>query len=229
MKKFLAVLALVGLALAGLAQTPVAVVNGQPITKEELDSVTRLNEILFMLYYQYPRFAQSLLVTPEGKAFLTRYQRDVLEDLILHKIQLQEVQSRGIAADPAQVEELVNQTIERIKIYYGLSDEELVAELAKEGLSLEEFRAELRPQAEEQVLIEALKTAVTADVTVSEEEIVAYYQQNPSQFVDAQGKTLLLEEVREKIASVLISQKKEEAWQNWLKGAREAASVQINL
>ncbi|MBC7221650.1 SurA N-terminal domain-containing protein [Candidatus Bipolaricaulota bacterium] len=229
MKKFLAVLALVGLALAGLAQTPVAVVNGQPITKEELDSVTRLNEILFMLYYQYPRFAQSLLVTPEGKAFLTRYQRDVLEDLILHKIQLQEAQSRGIAADPAQVEELVNQTIERIKIYYGLSDEELVAELAKEGLTLEEFRAELRPQAEEQVLIEALKTAVTPDVTVSEEEIVAYYQQNPGQFVDAQGKTLPLEEVREKIASVLISQKKEEAWQNWLKGAREAASVQINL
>ncbi len=229
MKKFLAFLALVGLALAGLAQTPVAVVNGQPITKEELESATRLSEILFSLYYQYPRFAQSLLTTSEGKAFLTRYQREVLEELILRKIQLQEAQARGIVADPSRVEELINQIIEHIKTYYGLSDEELLTELAKEGLTLEEFRAELRPQAEEQALLEALKSAVTVDVGVSEEEITAYYQKNPDQFVDAQGNTLPLAEVRDKIASLLISQKQEEAWQRWLKGAREAADVQINL
>ncbi len=219
----------VGLALGGLAQVPVAVVNGEPIAREELDSATRLNQILFNLYFQYPRFAQSLLNTPEGKAFLIRYQRDVLEDLILRKIQLQEARARRLSADPVRVEELVNQTLEYIKSYYNLTDEGLVAELANEGLTLEEFKAQLRPQAEEQALLEALKEAITAEATVSEEEISAYYQAYPSQFLDAQGQILPLSEVRLKIASLLISQKRDSLWQEWLKKAREAANVQINL
>lgn len=229
MKKLCALIVFVGLALVGWAQVPVAVVNGEPITREELESATRLNQILFQLYFQYPRFAQSLMGTPEGKAFLTRYQRDVLEDLILRKIQVQEARARKLAADPARVEELVNQTLDYIKSYYDLTDEELVAELAQEGLTLEAFKAQLRPQAEEQALLEALKQAVTAEVTVSEEEIAAYYQANPSQFLDDQGKPLPLAEVRLKIASLLASQKQDALWQEWLKRARETASVQINL
>ncbi|MFN3346476.1 MAG: SurA N-terminal domain-containing protein [Candidatus Bipolaricaulaceae bacterium] len=229
MKKFGVMFVLVGLALSGLAQAPVAVVNGEPITREELDSATRLNQILFNLYFQYPRFAQSLLGTPEGKAFLTRYQRDVLEDLILRKIQVQEARARNLSADPARVEDLVNQTLEYIKSYYNLTDEELVAELAKEGLTLEEFRAQLRPQAEEQALLEALKGAVTGEATVSEEEILTYYQANTSQFLDDRGQALPLDKVRLKIASLLLSQKQEELWQEWLKRARETADVQINL
>lgn len=229
MKKFLAFMVFVGLAFWGLAQSPVAIVNDEPITKEELDSATQLNQILFTLYFQYPRFAQTILTTPEGKALLTRYQRDVLEDLILRKIQIQEARARGITADPARVNELIDQMLERIKSYYGLSDEELAAELANEGLTLEEFRNELRSQAEEQALVEALKTAVTAGVTVSEDEISAYYAANPGQFQDDQGNTLPLDQVHDKIASLLFSQKQESFWQEWLKNAREAANVQINL
>ncbi len=229
MKKLLAIVTLVGLALTGFAQTPVAVVNGEPITQEELESATRLNQILFTLYYQYTRFAQSLLTTPEGKAFLTRYQRDVLEELILRKIQVQEARARGIVPDAARVEELIDQTLEQIKTYYELTDEELVAELANEGLTLEEFREELRPQVEEQALIEALKRAVTGDIAVSEEEIATYYEENPGQFLDAQGNPLPLAEVREQIASLLYSEKQDKAWEEWLTATRAAAAVEINL
>ncbi|MGB9756995.1 MAG: SurA N-terminal domain-containing protein [Candidatus Bipolaricaulaceae bacterium] len=229
MKKLLAFAVFAGLTLWGLAQNPVAVVNNEPITKEELDSATQLNQILFTLYFQYPRFAQTILTTPEGKALLTRYQRDVLEDLILRKIQVQEAQAQGLSADPARVQELLDRMIEHIKSYYGFSDEELAAELAKEGLTLEGFRNELRPQAEEQALVEALKAAVTAGVSVSEDEISAYYAANPGQFLDDQGNTLPLAQVHDKIASLLFSQKQESVWQEWLKKARETANVQINL
>ncbi|MEN3009870.1 MAG: hypothetical protein ABDI20_02620 [Candidatus Bipolaricaulaceae bacterium] len=57
-----------------------------------------------------------------------------------------------------------------------------VEELAQEGLTLEAFKAQLRPQAEERALLEALKQAVTAGVTVSEEEIAAYYRASPSRW-----------------------------------------------
>lgn len=225
----LALAVFIGLFASGLAQAPVAIVNGEPIMREELEGSTRLNQILFSLYYQYPRFAQSLLTTPEGKAFLTRYQRDVLEDLILRKIQIQEAQARGLTPDPTRVNEIVDQILTQIKNYYGLSDEELVAELAKEGLTLEEFREELRPQAEQQALLEALKQAVTGDLTVTDEEIRTYYAENGEQFTDDQGNPLSLAEVREKIFSLLYSQKQDEAWNAWLKETREKAQVEINL
>ncbi len=229
MKKLLALAVFVGFFTGGLAQAPVAIVNGEPIMREELEGSTRLNQILFSLYYQYPRFAQSLLTTPEGKAFLTRYQRDVLEDLILRKIQIQEAQARGLTPDPTRVNAIVDQILTQIKSYYGLSDEELVAELAKEGLTPEEFREELRPQAEQQALLEALKQAVTGDLTVTDEEIRTYYEDNADQFTDDQGNPLSLAEVREKIFSLLYSQKQDEAWNTWLKETREKAQVEINL
>jgi len=226
-KKLLALVLFVG--LSAWAQAPVALVNGEPITKEELDSATRLNQILFNLYFQYPQFAQVLLGTPEGKAFLDRYQHEVLENLILRKIQLQEARARGLAPSSARVDELVNQALDYIKSYYGLSDEELVAELAAEGLTLEQFKAQLAGQAQEQALLEALKEAVIGEVQVSDEEIAAYYAQNPGQFLDAQGNLQPLAEVENQIFSVLLAQKKDQVWEAWLKEAREKADVQINL
>lgn len=229
MKNVWMLIVLVGLGLVAWAQSPAAVVNGEPITQEELEKATQLNQILLNVYYQYPRFAQSLLSTPEGKAFLTRYQRDVLEDLILRRIQLQEAKARGLSPDPKRVEELVAQTLEYIKSYYDLTDEELEAELAQQGMTLEGFKEELRPQAEERALLELLKAQITKGVAVSEGEITAYYQEHPDQFQDDQGQTLPLEEVREKIAALLLSEKKEAMWQEWLRNARQNAEVQINL
>lgn len=227
MKRLLAFVVCVG--LTTLAQAPVALVNGEPITREELESASRLNQIIFTLYYQYARFAQSLLTTPEGEAFLARYQRDVLEDLILRKVQVQEARARGVIPDAARVEEIIDQTLELIKAYYGLTDEELAAELANEGLTLEEFRAELRPQAEEKALLESLKQAVIGEIEVSEEEITSYYEQHPDQFLDPSGNVLPLVEVREEIFSVLLSEKQDRAWEEWLKAARDRATVEINL
>ncbi len=227
MKKLLALVLFVG--ISAWAQAPVALVNGEPITKEELDSATRLNQILFSLYFQYPQFAQVLLGTPEGKAFLDRYQREVLENLILRKIQLQEARARGLAPSSARVDELVNQALDYIKSYYGLSDEELVAELAAEGLTLEQFKGQLAEQAQEQALLEALKEAVTGEIQVSKDEIAAYYAQNPGQFLDAQGNVRPLTEVENQIFSVLLAQKKDQVWEAWLKEARAKANVKINL
>lgn len=118
----------------------------------------------------------------------------MLEDLILQKVQ--EARAHGIIPDAARVEEIIEQTLERIKTYYGLTDEELVAELAKDGLTLGAFREELRAQAAKQALLEALRAVVIGKIEISEEEITTYYEQNPDQFQDAAGNALHLEEGR---------------------------------
>ena len=65
MKKLLALLLFVG--ISAWAQTPVAVVNGEPITKEELDSATRLNQILFQPLFPVPAIRSGSPGHPGGE------------------------------------------------------------------------------------------------------------------------------------------------------------------
>ena len=211
------------------AGEPVAIVNGEPITRQELDRATDLAEILFSLSQQFPAFAQSLLLTEEGKSFLARYERDVLEKLILRRIQLQEAKARGLTADEGEVAERTQDTLAQVRAYYGFTEEELAAELLSQGYTLDQFREDIAHQHREKLLLDALKAAVMAEVTVSEEEIEAYYSKDPSRFVDDRGEVIPLEGVRDRIATTLLLAKGEAHWQNWLRQARERADVVIIL
>ncbi|MFH1610148.1 MAG: SurA N-terminal domain-containing protein [Candidatus Bipolaricaulota bacterium] len=212
-----------------LAQGPVALVNGEPITREELDMATGLSEVIFALYQQFPAFAQSLLLTEEGKAFLARYERDVLEKIILRRIQIQEAQARGLTADEAEIAKRTQDTLDQIYAYYGLTEDELIAELLYQGYTLEQFMEDIARQHRDEILIETLKAAVIAEVTVTEDEIESYYGTDPTRFVDEAGEMLPLEAVRDRIATILLGEKGEAYWQDWLTKAREGADVEINL
>ncbi|HEU67741.1 MAG TPA: hypothetical protein ENN53_00675 [Candidatus Acetothermia bacterium] len=211
------------------ASEPVAYVNGEPITREELDQATGLAEILFSLSQRFPSFAQSLLLTEEGKGFLARYERDVLEKLILQRVQVQEARARGLTVDEGEVERRTEETLNQIYLYYDLSEEEFAAELLSQRDSLERFRNDIARQHRENLLLSALKAAVLAEITVSEEEIQSSYNEDPERFVDEDGEPLPFPHVRERIAAILRAEKEEAHWQAWLAAARSRAAVEINL
>jgi len=211
------------------AQAPVAVVNGEPISREELDRATRLSEIVFTLYQEYPEFTQALLMSEEGKAFLARYEREVLDRLILRKLQLQEARARGIVANEEQVTEEVDRTIQQIMAYYGLSADDLAQILAMQGMTVDDFRAEIAQQVREKLVLDALKRAVRDEAVVSEEEIAAFYEKNLESFTGEDGSPKPLDEVREDIITQLLPSKREAYWSQWLKDLRANADVVINL
>lgn len=221
-----AALALGTVALAG---EPVAYVNGEVITREELDRAGGVPEILLALYQSFPKFAQSLLFTEEGKAFLARYERDVLERLILRRIQLQEARRRGLTPDEGEVSRRTEDTLRQICAHYGLSEEGFADYLEGQGTSLEEYRAAVARDHREDLLIALLKAALRAEISVSDEEIRAYYDADPSRFVDESGAPLPLAEVYDRIAGLLRQEKEHAHWQAWLAGARQEAEVLILL
>jgi peptidyl-prolyl cis-trans isomerase SurA len=213
-----------------LAQEPVAIVNGEPIEREELESIANLSQIIFTIYQQFPSFAQTLLLTEEGEALLHRYELDILEQLIRRALVLQEGQARSIEPAQETVDQRTQGMLDQIIQQNRLEGEEgLAAALAQQGRTLADFREEVAQQVWEQLVIEQVQQEVTAAVTVTEEEIQGYYEDNPSQFMGEEGEPLPLEEVRDQVVSSLLSQKRSEAWRNWLAQAREAAEVTINL
>lgn len=215
--------------MAALAQEPVAVVNGEEISRAELDRATGLNSILLTLYQQFPRFAQTLLTTEEGKALIQRYQRDILEQLVLRELELQEAAARGIEPDAAQVEAKVEEVLARILQQNALSLEDLTRLLSQQGRTLEDFRAQIAEQAREQLTIELLRNQVTAEATVTEDEIQTYYQEHQDRFQDESGTVKPLEEVHDDIAALILDQKRSQIWSAWLEELRAGADVQILL
>ncbi|MBC7097854.1 SurA N-terminal domain-containing protein [Candidatus Bipolaricaulota bacterium] len=217
------------LGLSALGQEPVALVNGQEISRQELEQATGLTSLIYTIYQQFPRFAQTLLTTEEGSALIRRYQRDVLEQLILRELEVQEAEARGLEPDAATLEDKVQETMDQILMQNDLTEEELSDILAQQGRTLEGFREEVTVQVREQLMIQALQEAVTAPASVSEEEIEAYYQEHPDRFTDEAGEIRPLAEVHDDIEALLLDQKRGELWRSWLEETRAAADVQIML
>lgn len=97
-------------------------------------------------------------------------QRQILDALILRRLQLQEAKKEGVVVDRTQVTASLN----RIKMENGFtSDAELSDALAQENITLDEFKIKVW----EQMVVESLLSVkVRTSVVLSEEEITQYYQ-----------------------------------------------------
>lgn len=208
---------------------PVAYVNGEPITRDELDRATRLSEIVLILYQSHPAFAQALLATPEGKAFLARYERDVLEGLILRRLGVQEALRRGLSVDEGEVARRTEASLREVRARYGFTEEAFRAYLESQGFTPEGYREEVARWHREELLLAALRLALAAEIRVTDEEVRAYYEEDPGRFVDEEGNPLTVEEVYERIVALLRQDKADAHWWAWLEAARREAVVEITL
>ncbi len=138
----------------------VAVVNDEVITLSELQKegqplIQRIRE-------------ESSADTRESQMQIT--QREILDALVLRRLQLQEARKERVVVDQSEV----TATLEQIKKQNGLaSNAEFAEALAQENLTLEEFRTKVWEQL---VVDRLLVRKVRTSVIVSEEEIVQYYQ-----------------------------------------------------
>ncbi len=229
MRIALALFLVLSVALPILAEEPVAVVNGEQISREELQQVTNWSAIVLTIYQQFPRFARTLLTTEEGKALHQRFEEDMLDRLILHTLQLQEARRRELSPDERRVQAEVDKIVADVARRNQLTPEQLGEVLARQGRSLDAFREEIAAWAREDLLLEALHGDVVGQVTVDEADIADYYETNEDAFYDAEGKLTPLQEVRDDIEARLLESKRNEIWQTWLEQLREEAEITVNL
>lgn len=149
-------------------ENAVAIVNGEAITRDEFDSIIESN-IYRYEYQSGQEFAE------EQRPLL---ERQVLDGLIMRTVLQQEATGLGLSVSDADVEE----TFTRFRSQFP-SDAAYEIALEEEGFTEEEFRRELYRQ----MLIEQLiRTQVYDDITVPEEELRAFYDDNPSYFEQAE-------------------------------------------
>lgn len=132
----------------------VAVVNSEPVTN---------NEVLARLARAEAQLAQQGGDMPP-RALLAR---EVLERLILERVQLQQARETGIKVD----DYAVNQAEQGVARQNNMSTDELYRRLARDGMSRERFREELRNQ----MLLQRLREReVEARVKITDLDIDQY-------------------------------------------------------
>ena len=163
MKKYLATcIAIIGLLLTSAIPGPVsasvvvdrvvAVVNNEIITLSDLQREEALK-----------------------KRVAERDDRLVLEDMIDRKLQMAAAKRAGVDVTDKELEDAVADIMSR----NGLDMMQFTLALAKEGLTLEQYREELREQI---TLSRLFNKFVRSSVNVDEAEARAFYQNNPKTF-----------------------------------------------
>jgi peptidyl-prolyl cis-trans isomerase SurA len=154
----LAVLAPARPARAEVVNRIVATIDGEPVTLFELESFTE----------------QARHRAGAGEEIATD-QRAMLDELVLEKIMKKQVESQGVAASEQQIDAYIASIRER----NNLSDGQLKAALVQQGLTWEQYRAQVRADIERAALI---NKEIRTKVNVSPEEIERYYKEHLDEY-----------------------------------------------
>lgn len=168
----------VGTVLSSCGSDPnvVAKVNGQKITRQELDARIQMAKM------QYEQSGLDF-TTEEGKKMLPELEKSVLDDLIWRSLIRQEATNRGLKAD----DQRVNQFLETIKKTYPGQD--ISQQLKQLNLTEDQFKEEIRYG----LLEDDLHRQVTDGVKVTPEEVKSYFDQHRDEVISVQVRHILVQ------------------------------------
>jgi len=211
------------------SQSIAAIVNGEVITKETLNNAAQLNQIIQSLFNSHYLFVKVLFTTEEGKSFIDRYQRAVLDQLIDNRLLVQQAKALKIPVDESKLDQQVTDRLNQIMQQNQLTLDQIDSILKQRGSSLEEYKANLRENLREQLLVQGLHDRIVGDAQVSEDEITAYYNDHQKDFTDDKGNVSPLSEVHDKIQNTLLSQAQNKIWNDWFDKVKAQADIEIRL
>jgi foldase protein PrsA len=156
-----------GTSSADVPDGAVAVVGDKTVTKEEFDKLIEQQK--------KSAEAQKQDFPAPGTAEYEALKATVVKGLVEQKEWELEGEAMGVEVTDQEIET----ELDKLKQQYFQGDEQKYsAELAKQGLTDEDVRNELRTR----ILTNKIYEAVTKKVTVSDADIKAYYDKNPTQY-----------------------------------------------
>lgn len=144
--------------------------------------VAQVNEDIITLYELNQSLAPYIekikergLTPDQEQQMLARTKEDVLMNLVNDRLTDQVVEKSDIQVTESEVDE----SIERVMRMNNLNSEQFTAALAQDGMTLDEYRENLRKQLLRSKL---LNREIKSKVVITEKDINAYYQKHSDQF-----------------------------------------------
>ncbi|MFN8178497.1 MAG: peptidylprolyl isomerase [bacterium] len=171
-----------GTAVADSAGAPAGKDSTEAAPGEVVDRIVALvgDEIVLLSEVDEELYLESLRGTldlNDVKA-VADHRKDVLDALVEGKVLLEEARRQGIRVDKADVDRALDAQIADVRHRFPTEDA-FLAQLAKEGTTIEQLRESQRSKIEEQLMVRQLVTkTVSSKVEVDEREIRAYWDEH---------------------------------------------------
>ena len=144
----------------------VAIVNDDIVTLSEVDEV----------FDPYAEKIRAYGYSPDKeKEMLYGAREEIVNQLVEKKLADQEIIKAGIIVDNAEVDK----AIERIKKRSYWTDEDLRENLARDGLTVEQYQLRMKKQIQRARLLDY---KVKSKIIITNEDIAAYYQKHPEEY-----------------------------------------------
>lgn len=111
----------------------------------------------------------------EERRMIYELREKVLNQMIDEKLTDQEIRRFNIQVS----EEAIDKTIEEMKKRTYMTDQQLRASLEKEGLTMDEYRTQMKNQI---LRVRLVNREVKSKIVITEEDIRAYYEENRNQY-----------------------------------------------
>ncbi|SHH29948.1 peptidyl-prolyl cis-trans isomerase [Thermosipho atlanticus] len=169
--------------------TVVAIVNGEEVTLDLLNSQANINGLLVKISEVDQTFFNVLTNTDEGVKLLMRYKRAVLDQIVDKLLIVQFAEKYGVRPTDEEVKQFVDKQISDYLSSQGIDEDtfNMYLQYANMG-TLKEFKEKLFFDTLVNMSIKNLFDYASQDATVTDDEIKAYYNENidkystPTQF-----------------------------------------------
>jgi len=166
------------------SETAVAVVGGEQIMKTEFNQMFEMFKVQYEQQYGTEIWEQDV----DGRKYIDVMKEKVLDMLVDIKVQEQEALKSGITA----TEEEIEAEVEKARKYFD-SEEKFNEFLTSQKMTMEYLRDTIRKD----ILVSKLQEKLTTEVSVTDDEVAAYYGANQDQFISIKASHILIEDEEE--------------------------------
>jgi SurA-like protein len=195
-----AIVALGATACGGGSSVPsgaVAVVDGTAISRSALDALMKQEKRAYASrHQQFPK---------TESAGYRNIERNYVIYLVTHEEVRQQAAKHGVTVSDKEVDNALDSFK---KSAFAGNRTKFQQFLAKQGYTAATFRKDMQAR----ILADKLLAKITKDVTVNRSEVIAYYRQNRSKYGGSS-----LERVKHSIEATLLSQKRSDAANGWVR------------
>ena len=194
-----------------IQNTVLAKVGDEKITKGDIDK--ELKQYIDALKQQYGDDYES---NEQIKQQLVQYKKQALNKLVTQKILLQEATTLNLKPSDDELDKKVNDTIDQYKDQYS-GEGQFEKLLEQVGLTEDQFKELIRNQN----IMQAVQEDIIKDVTVSDDDIQIYYDENKdSEFTESAGAI---------VAHILVADKNDDGSIDFDKSLEKANELKAKI
>lgn len=165
-----------------IAKSAVAVVNGEKITRGDLDNNINMKQVITQVKQQY---GENYEKNEDAKSALKTQREKILDNMVTEKVMEQKAKELKLLPDDSKLKTDAAKQLDDIKKQqFGNDDKKFQDFLKQQGFTVESAKDLIFNQLRESQIQKNVTDNVTKDIKIDDKKVQDYYNANQAQFTE---------------------------------------------